>query len=205
MQSVIEYLKMHMEMGEDSNVCTVPVKHEPYASNKNRSGCTRNNFLKLMLTNKHLTYPPRNTCGLFESLVTPNTSGIKSPLKLKMQNNFSSAWAIPGAAIGCSLVNLYLVIWQFPTQLWRMFSCVTFSEFWIAELLAAAASAGRLHYAIPLIFQLCFPCLLLSISHRGSRTVEGIFAHSDKPVRFLLHKTHQKKNGPFSAWNRLLK
>lgn len=140
MQSVIEYLKMHMEMREDSNVCTVPVKHEPYASNKNRSGCTRNNFLKFMLTNKHLTYPPRNTCGLFESLVTPNTSGIKSPLKLKMQNNFSSAWAIPGAAISCSLVNLYLVIWQFPTQLLRMFSCVTYSGLrscWRQQLLLA--------------------------------------------------------------------
>lgn len=35
-------------------------------------------------------YPPSRICGLLESLVTPNTSGIKSPLKLKMEHNVSA-------------------------------------------------------------------------------------------------------------------
>lgn len=167
--------------------------------NKNRSGCAMNKLLKFMLINKPLAYPPISICGLLESLVTPKTSGIKSPLKLKTQNNFSITLVTTGVEINCSWVHLYLVN-ICPTRNEEFSACVVFSEFWL--LSECNSTLLSIFCTMPCIWFCSYilsPPVSFSISHKGKCTVKGRFAQPHKPVRFLFYKIHQKMNGCFSA------
>lgn len=161
------------------------------------SGCS---VPKATLTPEPSAYPPSRICGLLESLVTPNTSGIKSPLKLKMEHNVSTTSATTGVQTTCSYINLYLHI--FPPSHEEL-SAV--SLLWILALVWVAGSSKGLSafHTMPVLWlsRSTSPLLLFSISHTGEHILKGIFALFGKPVRLLLYKIYWEMTAFFPEYS----
>lgn len=123
---------------------------------------------KPMLTLKPSAYPPSRICGLFESLVTPNTSGIKSPLKLKMENNVSTI-SVPSQSLQEFKLPVLKLFYTSTFSHWAMKNSQLWvrSEFWLLSELLVAAKVCQ-HFTLCLCFgfpDLLPPPLLFSISH----------------------------------------